>query len=301
MSKHGETERQIISKFKEEGKFSFEDIEYKVVEIGKPKPSKGECKTDVYILGEDISTNVRKEFKISIKQNDADFLENKISLERALEILGCNAKDIIYKSIISQKKSFDNDFLVYFDKFKRTESKCIKIGWKFEFINKSGGERSGLMLLTDSQKIDIYAGSNLNKNKKDSLVNNNVVENSGVANYILEVENTKEDLNFYVDKLVEIEKFAINQDIYFACKAINYRAKPNPDKWDGNRPLSVFVNWTLENNIISAKIIMDNPLEIKANEIGENIRKILKTIGVNRDNFEDLKKYLSGKINIHPK
>ncbi len=299
MSKHGETERQIIKKFEEKGEFIFDDAEYRIIQIGKPKPPKGECKTDVYILVENILTNHTREFKISIKQHDADFIENKISLERAFEILGCDAKTIIHNSIISEKESFENDYLVYFNKFKRTESKCLKIGWKFEFINKSGGERSGLMLLNDSQKIDVYAGSNLNKNKKDSLVNQILVENSGVANYILKVENTTEDLNYYLNKLVAIEKFAIKQDIYFACKAINYRAAPKPDKWDGNRPLSVFVNWTLEDDEIHAELIMNNPLGIKANEIGENIRTILKKLDINRDNFVDLKKYLSDTINVY--
>jgi len=299
MSKHGETERQIISKFKSESVFTFENTCFKILEIGKPKPSKGECKTDVYILAKNISTNVKREFKISIKQSDADFLENKISLERAIEILGADAQKIIYNSILSVEKSFNDDFLVYFDKFKRTEGKCIKIGWKFEFINKSGGERSGLMLLDDSQKIDIYSGSNLNQSKKDSLVNGVVIKNSGVANYILEVENTTENLKYFLDKLLPIEEFAVKQDIYFACKAVNYRATFN--KWDGNRSLSVYVQWTLEGEEIKAELIMNNPLEVKANIIGENIQGILNGLSIDSDNFEELKKYLSKEVNVYPK
>ncbi|MCD8412169.1 hypothetical protein [Tenacibaculum finnmarkense] len=297
MSKHGETERKIISKFEEQSEFTFKNIIYEILEIGKPKPSKGECKTDVYILAKNKLTNTNKEFKISIKQSDADFLENKISLERALEILGCDAQNIIQKSIISVRQSFEDDYLVYFNKFKRTEAKCFKIGWKFEFINKSGGERSGEMKLTDSQKIDVYSGSNLNINKKNSLVNHNIRENSGIANYILEVENTTENLNYYLDKLIPIEQFAVKQDIYFACKAINYRAIP--DKWDGNRPLSVYVKWTLNGSEIKAELIMNNPLAIKANEIGENIREILKELNIKTDNFDELKTYLSKDINIY--
>ncbi|NQX82248.1 MAG: hypothetical protein HRT66_09685 [Flavobacteriaceae bacterium] len=296
MSKHGETERQIISKFEKQREFTFNGLKYKILDIGKPKPSKGECKTDVYILAKELSTDINIELKISIKQNDADFLENKISLERALEILGSDAQKIIYKSIISVEESFKDDFLIYFKKFKRTEDKCIKIGWKFEFINKSGGQRSGKMILNDSQKIDIYSGSNLKRDKKDSLVNNVVKTNSGVANYILEVENTKEDLNYYLDKLIPIEEFAVKQDVYFACKAINYRVKP--DKWDGNRPLSVYVKWTLEDSKMKSELIMDNPLGIKANVIGGNIRDILKKLNISSENFEDLSPYLSKDINV---
>ena len=113
MSKHGETERQIISKFEKQREFTFNGLKYKILDIGKPKPSKGECKTDVYILAKELSTDINIELKISIKQNDADFLENKISLERALEILGSDAQKIIYKSIISVEESFKDDFLIY--------------------------------------------------------------------------------------------------------------------------------------------------------------------------------------------
>tara|TARA_B100000963_G_scaffold359659_1_gene387632 strand:- start:933 stop:1829 length:897 start_codon:yes stop_codon:yes gene_type:complete len=297
MSKHGETERQIISKFNSERIFTFGDAKFEILKIGKPKPSKGECKTDVYILAKNTNTDTNSEFKISIKQEDADFLENKISLDRAIEILGSEAQKIIYDSIVVEKKSFDNDYLVYFDKFKRTEAKCIKIGWKFEFINKLGGERSGLMKLDDTQKIDVYSGSNLSKSKKNSLVNGTEIQNSGVANYILEVNNTTENLDYYLKKLIPIKEFAVNQEIYFACKAVNYRA--NTNKWDGNRPLSVYVDWVLDGNEIKASLIMNNPLGVKANIIGENIQKILAELNIDKDNFEDLKKFLSEGINIH--
>lgn len=139
MSKHGETERSIINLFKSTRAFNFEEDQYRIINIGKPRPNKGECKTDIYILTRNLTKGLTKEFKISIKQNDADFLENKMSFERATEIFGNHAKDIIVKSIKSVEKSFFDDYLIYFRKFKRTEEKCIKIGWKFELLNKFGG------------------------------------------------------------------------------------------------------------------------------------------------------------------
>ena len=75
----------------------------------------------------------------------------------------------------------------------------MKIGWKFELLNKHGGERSGLLVLTDEQKIDVYSGSNLNVNKKNAKVNGVEICDSGVANFILNVENTDEELDFYSD------------------------------------------------------------------------------------------------------
>jgi hypothetical protein len=296
MSKHGETERSIIRLFKEEKEFIFEEEKYEIIDIGKPSPSKGECKTDIYILTNNLNTSLNREFKISIKQNDADFLENKMSFERATEVFGDEAKDVMIKSIKSVEKSFSDDFLIYFKKFKRTEEKCLKIGWKFELLNKHGGERSGLLVLTDEQKIDVYSGSNLNVNKKNSKVNGVEICDSGVANFILKVENTDEELDFYLKDLKPIEEFAITKDIYFACKAINYRSKV--DKWDGNRPLSVFIEWSLVNNVLSAKFVIDRPLEVKANEVGENIRDILNQLKINSTNFIDLKKYIDKSVNF---
>lgn len=296
MSKHGRTERSIVKLFEDAKEFVFEKDKYEIINIGKPRPNKGECKTDIYILTNNLTTGLNREFKISIKQNDADFLENKMSFERATEIFGEAAKEVMIKSIKSVEKSFSDDHQLYFKKFKRTEEKCIKIGWKFELLNKHGGERSGLLLLTDEQKIDVYSGSNLNKDKKNAKVNGIEICDSGVANFILKVENTDEDLDYYIKDLKAIEEFAITKDIFFACKAINYRSKV--DKWDGNRPLSVFINWSLIDNFLSAEVVMDRPLEIKANEIGENIRSILNQLSINSTNFEDLKNHIEVNTNF---
>ena len=46
---------------------------------------------------------------------------------------------------------------------------------------------------------------------------------------------------------------------------------------------------------------MNNPLEVKANIIGENIQGILNGLSIDSDNFEELKKYLSKEVNVYPK
>ena len=98
MSNFGKTERKIKDLFLSEKKFTYEQANYSVLKCDKPTSSKGECKTDVYVLAQDDLGN-QKEFKISVKQNNADFLENKISLDRAIEILGSDAQSIIERSI----------------------------------------------------------------------------------------------------------------------------------------------------------------------------------------------------------
>ena len=101
MSSYKDTEESILELFKESKEFIFEQDKYEITDIGKPRPDKGtgECKTDIYILTKNRSTCLPREFKISIKQTNADFLENKIKLERAIEFFGDDAKDIMIKSI----------------------------------------------------------------------------------------------------------------------------------------------------------------------------------------------------------
>lgn len=54
MANHGETERHIIRLFTEAKVFSYKGNIHEILTIGKPRPSKGECKTDVYILSKDV-------------------------------------------------------------------------------------------------------------------------------------------------------------------------------------------------------------------------------------------------------
>jgi len=288
--KFSETEKSLIKLFNDSKSFTHGGDQYDVIEVGKPSPSIGECKTDIYILTSDKDKR-QKEFKISVKQHNADFLENKIKLERAIEILGNDAQSLIEASTTKVRNAFESEQLVFIDKKGKTGEKCITLGWKFEFMNKPSGGKSGLMQLTDSQKHDIYAGTNLPVSKINCTVNKHLIANSGIADYILEVDpEINQNVDFYISKLVRIEDFVRNKDIYFACKALNYRAVV--DKWDGNRPLAVYIDWNLISNKLIGNVVFSNPLSKKGNEIGENIQSILKQLGISTDNFKDIKKYL---------
>lgn len=293
MANFGETERTIKRLFTETEEFEYEGIKYTVLKCGKPMPCKGECKTDVYVLALD-ERGIQKEFKTSVKQSDADFLENKITLERAIEILGEEAQDIIEESISKIRRVFEEDYLVYFNRYKRTEALCLKMGWKFEFINKPGGEKCGIIELTDQQKIDIYAGTNLSQDKKNCSVNGDVIRDSGVANHIINVDAPNMGLDYYLSIMQPIEDFAKEQDIYFACKALNYRCSKN--KWDGNRPLAVYVNWKFDNEKLKGELIFEKPLSVRGDAIGQNIKSILRSIAIDKNNFEDLKYHLHESV-----
>lgn len=291
------TEKKITNLFKKGETVNFKGQNYTIIESGKPSSAGGECKTDTYIMLQNERSETI-EIKLSIKQENADFLENKISLERAKQILGPGAQQIIQQSIFGVKSEFENDNLVLFDKKGSTQAKSIKIGWKFEILKRKSGRKSGILQLSKEQLIDVYAGTNTSDDKKNAMINGKQIRNSGVANYIVEINSnrgyTKQDV---LNNMVQIDHFVNDKTLFFACKAINYRA--SKDKWDSNRPLAVAVIWRQMPNAIGARISFENPLGLKANSIGQNIRRILKMNNINKNNFNDLEAKLSSGINYY--
>ena len=89
----GGAERFILSLFKAGATFTYHDVSYTVTKSGKPTCRKGEPKTDIYILAEDVHRNIA-EFKISFKKQNADFLENKTNSERASSFLAQTGKTL---------------------------------------------------------------------------------------------------------------------------------------------------------------------------------------------------------------
>lgn len=297
MPQFSQTETEVIKLFVPNTAIEFEGTKYIIEECAKPRPSAGECKTDVYLkLKTDKST---REVKISIKQNNADFLENKIKYERAKEILGEDIDEILKNSINSLRNKFMEQYLIVFDRYKKTEAKSIKLGWRFEFVNKPGGDLSGKLILSREQVRDVYSGQNLPDSKRNANVNGRVVDESGVANYILVIDpNSKYNLQQCIDLLTPIDIY-IDQhpDIFFACKALNYRA--NKDKWEGNRSLFVYVKWSIIDEKMTGKLIFGEPLQKAGNEIGNNVRKILRSLRISNSNFQTLKTKLDNGVRYY--
>lgn len=278
MKNFGVAERTVLSFFGSNASFTFNDKKYIVIDSGKPTCSSGEPKTDIYVLANEIGTTNNVELKISYKKDNADFLENKISAERAKQIFGDAWRDIIMASTESIKESFKNAYVLYKEKYKRTQKGCITLGWKFEFVNKTGGTLSGKLELTKQQLYDVYAGTNISQDKKDSFVNGKCIKNSGVANYFL-MKNSVSSLQELINNLIPIDKYIEQHpDIYFACKALNYRT--NEKKYDGDRPLSVQVVWDVVNGKLVHQIRFDKPLERNGNAIAKILFDCLKEINV---------------------
>ncbi len=295
MADYIQAEENIRQLFPVGSVFNFQGEDYRVVKSGKPRPPKGECKTDVYIKGVS-ETGKTVELKISVKKANADFIENKISLERAKEIFGDSAQEIVKKCVLSIKKVFEDDELVFFKRGKHTGQHTIKLGWKYEFVNKPGGNKSAIIGLTDSQKCDVYAGTNLSDDKRDSFVGDEVVPGSGVANYIIELnDNDRLSPEFVISHLRPISEYAVGQTLYFVCKALNYRF--DKKKWDGPRPLAVYVDWKIDNGKLTASLVYDNPLTVNGNTVGDNLEQLLNELKISK--FDQLRGVLSADVKTY--
>lgn len=284
MGDFGDAERRILAFMTEGTEFVFQDKKYKVIFSGKPTCHKGEPKTDIYILAE--SEHDKTEIKISYKKENADFIENKMSAERAEQLFGTDWEGIIEQSTTAICDRFEERMLIYKNKYKRTEKGAITLGWKFELLNKNSGDLSGKMLLTEEQVIDVYAGSNLSEDKRNAMVCGQVIEDSGIANYILMDEDVHSAQDV-IDKMIPITEYVkLHPDIYFACKALNYRTFA--EKWDGDRPLSVQVFWDAEENKLVPKLVYDKPLTIKGNEVAGRLLQYMKLLNIKTtDDIDD--------------
>lgn len=276
----GAAERAVLALFKPGEYFEYHGQRYRVKFSGKPTCSDGEPKTDIYVLAENAYGD-KREFKISFKKENADFLENKISAKRASQILGENWADIIMASTLSIKQEFYSRPLIYKESYARTECGSITLGWKFEFVNKPGGHLSGRMPLTREQLLDVYSGANLSPDKRNASVDGVKIPNSGVANYVLMYDKISSDtVQKIVNILIPVENYVeMYPDIFFACKALNYRTFSQ--KYDGNRPLSVYINWRVENGRLTPHFVFDEPLKVGGDAVAKNLLYCLKTLGIN--------------------
>lgn len=276
MGDFGDAEKRILKLMRPGTEFIFNGKYHKVVCSGKPTCYRGEPKTDIYILAE--SEDGQTEIKISYKKENADFIENKMSAERAEQLFGPNWERTIGNSTFAIRDRFAERMLIYKNNFKRTGRGAITLGWKFELMNKSSGDLSGKMLLTREQVIDVYAGSNLSEDKRNAWVGEIIIKNSGVANYILMKENVS-SAQEVIDQMIPIERYVAKYpEIYFACKALNYRSFEG--KWDGDRPLSVHVDWTAVNGKLVPRLIYDNPLKVRGNEVAGRLLSYMKMLHI---------------------
>jgi hypothetical protein len=226
MGTFGEAERKILGFMVPGTNIFFNNKKYTILKSDKPTCRNGEPKTDIYVLAES-DTDVA-EIKISYKKENADFVENKISAQRAEQLFGDEWEKAVRDSTEMIRYNFFNRMLIYKKAFQHTEAGSITLGWKFEFVNKVNGDLSGEVIMDKAQLrnliLDVYAGINLSEDKKDAMVCGQTVKNSGIANYLL-MNDSVSSAQEVIDKMVSIEDFIdSNPKIYFACKALNLRS-----------------------------------------------------------------------------
>lgn len=293
MPDFGDAEKRILAYFKLGTQFNFKGKVFEVVNAGKPTCAHGEPKTDIYILAK--SGSEEEEIKISYKKENADFLENKTNSDRAEQLFGANWREVIKSSTESIKSEFDERPVIYKEGKGRTEKGAITLGWKFELLNKPGGDLSGKMNLTKQQVYDVYAGTNLSTDKKNANVNGYEISNSGVADYILVIDNAN-SAQEVIDRMISIRDYILEHpNIYFACKALNYRTFK--EKYDGDRPLSVQVDWTVRAGKLSYDLVFDHPLEMNGNETARRLLACMKKLNIK--NTDDVKQENSEMKNIN--
>lgn len=283
MPTFGEAERRIASLLRKGNTFNYQGDNFTILNSGKPTCMKGEPKTDIYVEAESEYKDII-EIKITYKKENADFIENKTNAVRAKALFGDDWENIIMQATESIRDVFENKKLIYKSAAARTERGAITLGWKYELLNKTGGGLSGLVKLTREQIIDVYAGTHISKDKRDARVNGEIIENCGIANCILMndgVATTQE----IIDNLYTIDDYVdMYPTVYFACKALNYRTFRN--KYDGNRPLSVYVDWYVENGQLCHNLVFDSPLSVGGDEVADNLIAALNELGI--DTTDDI-------------
>ncbi|EFU43869.1 hypothetical protein PVOR_01620 [Paenibacillus vortex V453] len=275
---YGQLERTIIDNFKAKGNFYFQGKNYKLVTVGKPSVSNGECKTDVYILGK-TESGEQKEIKISVKtESSNEFQENKVSALRAEEYFGLDWASIIAETCRKIEDRFISQSVVFGSGKHPTKPNSITLGWKLEIASKER-KLSAPIALSDQQIREyVYKGSNLSDSKKNAFVNGSIIPNSGVAEYILYSELYRDqNPDAILQNLKLIDSLKI-KPTYLIFTANNWRT--DVDSTDGPRPLAVRVKWEVINGKLSRSLLFDNPLSYTGQDWRMHIKPVLKQLGV---------------------
>ena len=94
--KYKQLEDHIINTFNRDKRFNINNKVYSVIFATKPRPSTGECKTDVYVLFKEEETEDYYELKISVKRrSNNEFQENKVTAGKAESYFGLDWTNII--------------------------------------------------------------------------------------------------------------------------------------------------------------------------------------------------------------
>lgn len=277
---YGKLEEHIINVFRKDRLFAYRNKLYEVITVGKPRPqgSGGECKTDVFIRAKEQGTDHIEDIKISVKNDNKEFMGNKLKKEDVEAYFGSKWEEIVVEATTSLKESFENRVLLYASGKYPTKPNSVTVGWKLEIADRPRA-LSVKIPLTDQQIRDcVYKGIDLSEEKKNSVVNDKVIINSGVADYLI---TTSIDAILSADDVIEQMELIDDADIgetYFIFTANNYRT--DKDKADGPRSLAVRIEWECKNGKMIPNYCYDQPLQYTGErDMAPFVKEAMKSLG----------------------
>lgn len=273
-------ENHVIDLFNRQGHFTVQGNTYTVITAGKPRPlqGNGECKTDVYVLGQD-DFGQTLELKISVKSEvSSEFQGNKFKPQDAEDLLGVDWKEIVSTATENIAHKFEEAFLIFLDSKGNTQADSITMGWKLEIADKSRGLSAPLPLHESDIRDFVYKGVNQTPEKQNSFVNGTSVSGSGIADYILRTGltnvNSPEDV---IAQMVLIDEYRI-EPTFLIFTGNNYRTQV--DSTDGKRCLAVIVEWELVNGKLKPSYIYNQPLSKTGHDNKRHVQELFNHFGI---------------------
>ena len=265
--------------FPKGSRFSWRGKDFVVENSGKPSAvGGGEAKTDVYIAVRDEDSGEVSEFKLSLKQDDADFIENKPSPDRLRAVYGENMES-------KMKKSLDNLFLRLqetgaAEKTLKPEKGQKTLGCRFDVVRKPRTLSTPLDLSED-EEFELYSGEKLPDSKLNSSIDGVVVPGCGAASHML--EGRREDYSTpqsVLDAAVPIREYVKNPDrpkLYGIFGAINAFNVDNKLKFEGRRALAATVHHDKDGN---ASFDLHPNMDVFSTDFAESLGTELSLIGL---------------------
>lgn len=296
---YGLLEDKVIEIFQNEKSFTYRGVCYKVLKVGKPRTSSGECKTDVYVLGQ-CSKGSNIELKISIKTRSSnEFQENKVTAPKMEAYFGIDWEKTVIQASKSLCNEFENRPLIYVTKHHPVKPDSITLGWKLEIASKPRS-LSAPIPLTDKEIRDyVYKGTNQPIEKKNASVNGEMIINSGIAEFLLVTEIDELKCTSDVINQMELIDEAKISPTHLIFTANNYRTRE--DSADGPRPLAVFVKWTCIDNKLVSEIVYDSPLLYTGqNDIKPILLEALNKLGKMHPSEMDARSEIAATVKVLP-
>ena len=294
---YGRLEEHIIDVFKKDRLFTYQNKIYEVMMAGKPRPQSagGECKTDVFVRGKEQQSGTIADLKISVKNENKEFMGNKLKAADLEAYLGPGWENVVIQATTSLQDRFNNALLLYATRKYPTCANSITVGWKLEIADRARALSVPIPLSDQEIRDYVYKGTNLSPDKKNSYVNGILIEGSGVADYL--ITTTEADIrcaNDVINQMEDIDTADIG-DTYFIFTANNYRT--DVDKADGPRSLAVRIEWKCLNSKLVPTICFDHPLSYTGErDMAPMVKAALKALG--KRNISELKENVDVDLDI---